>query len=396
MRYIALVEPFSDGHRLSFSAQFVKALLGLGYKVLVCFPKPDQLRSYLENMDVNIDSVWFVTYRFKRKRRVNTSIAFEVWECLNEWRNVSSLINHAESRFKIDVQFVFFCWLDSYFQNYVPGKLIQFVFKRKWSGLYFHPKHLYQLNNLKDRPGISEIDSLLMDRRCSGIAIHDGGMVNTYRQRIGKTVALFPETADLTMPNRSNTLVNEIKNRSRGRHIVGLIGLNPYKGLATLVKVAQKADDNRFFFVIVGELPKEKYSDNDLSLIESYFTSNQENSFVFLNSLEEGEEFNSVFNCFDTPFLVYKNFYSSSNNLTKAAYMKKKVIASKGYCVGRDVDKYQLGLTVNQDDVDGCIQALNTLSREKGLTSNEKELFLEYSSLQSEKNLPDRFKDLIR
>ena len=99
-----------------------------------------------------------------------------------------------------------------------------------------------------------------------------------------------------------------------------------------------------------------------------------------------------VFCSFDIPFLVYDNFASSSNNLTKAAIFNKLVVASKGYCVGDDVNKYELGLTVEQGNVQQCIDAIYQL---KNQSHDLKPKFEQYKNIHSKEVLHEKFQELI-
>ena len=87
------------------------------------------------------------------------------------------------------------------------------------------------------------------------------------------------------------------------------------------------------------------------------------NCFFYFEQVPEGSAYNAVFCSFDIPFLVYDDFVSSSNRLTKAAIFQRLVLASDNYCVGEDVKTYRLGAAVRPQDPDATLQGLEQLKK---------------------------------
>ena len=76
------------------------------------------------------------------------------------------------------------------------------------------------------------------------------------------------------------------------------------------------------------------------------------------------QQFNAVVQICDVLYAAYENFQTSSNLLTKAALFEKPIIASDDYCIGERVRNYQLGYTVKESDVMGCVLILQRLHQE--------------------------------
>ena len=63
--------------------------------------------------------------------------------------------------------------------------------------------------------------------------------------------------------------------------------------------------------------------------------------------------------------MVYPNFTSTSNRLTKAAYFRKPVLASGGFILGELVEKFGLGITLGDQNLENAVAALTLLSKDR-------------------------------
>jgi hypothetical protein len=262
--------------------------------------------------------------------------------------------------------------------------------------LYFHPRHLrINAGCLKHRPGYSEIDVVLTASRCASITIHDAGITQRFERRIGKPVILFPEIADDTPPDPHDPLARAIREKAAGRTVVGMIGLEKRKGTTTLVRLAQQAPRDQFFFVFAGTLRYADFTAEEQSLMKDFFASDPEHCLLHLERVEAGARFNSVFCSFDVPFIVYNDFASTSNLVTKAAIFKRYVLATERYIIGEDVRNYHLGLTVAEGDVVQCLAALTQLRDKINRREPYPGSFDTYRELQSLRRLKDAFKEVL-
>jgi len=398
---IALVEIHSakrPGHYKAFMSFFVQSLLNLGHNVLVLIPDKEAIDEWVQehypHHEGRYSSYEFVhqSKDYKRFGRFNTAL-----KTLSAWINVKKHLRKIEQQEQHTVDLVFFNWLDSFLANYLSPHILDWYFPYPWAGLYFHPWHmrLYP-QKLNPHPSLSEIDAALVSKKCQGITIHDEGILDIYKARLNnKKVVFFPEIADGTAPNPQFDLVAKIKEKAQGRTIVGMIGFMHYKGLNTLIKVARQANPDDFLFVFVGKWSRTggvSYTPERIQEANEFFDNPPEHCFVHLGFINEGADFNALFSSFDIPYLVYDSFPSSSNNLTKAAIFDKLVMASKGFCVGDDVEKYELGLTIEQGNVEESIKTLYKLQKR---THTLKPRFEEYRKIHSKEVLEDKFSEIL-
>jgi hypothetical protein len=136
--------------------------------------------------------------------------------------------------------------------------------------------------------------------------------------------------------------------------------------LLTLLRVALKAHENRepWFFVATGPFHRESFSPEELEFCEQVkrrIASGEIDNLHFdtnCGRIPDGAPFNSIFRTFDLVWAAYQNFQGSSNALTKASAFRIPVLATAGECVGERVDRYQLGRTFPEADVDAALAAI--------------------------------------
>ena len=397
MDTIAVVDNGYKGHKTAFNRYFVKSLLELNKKVVLFFPKPElvydwvkiHLNSELQNLDV-------VTYNDLTINKLLFPGYSNAIISLLKWRNLKKYLSSYEKENNVKFDLVFLSWLDDMLANYLHPSILNLFFPYKWSGLYFHPWHIRKESfKIDKKPSFSDVDIALTSSNCINVAIHDEGIIEKFGKRLNKKIIHFPEIADNTPPEEGNKIAEEIKEKAKGRLVVGMIPLRKRKGLLTMVRLLKKADPEKFFFVFAGNYKLNTYSPSEKEEIEEIlFRNNPENSYIELDYIQEGAPFNAVFNAIDVPFLVYKNFLSSSNLITKSAIFKKKVLTSNQYCIGEDVKKYRLGKVVNEGDDQECLKAIEEIYAENGQTNWEGHEY--YAWLHSESILKDRFQELLK
>jgi hypothetical protein len=399
LKTIALIDPFTEGHHLAFMRLFAKTLLDLNYQVIILYPQPNKVKEWLLiNCPNQISNCYFVDYQVvKTNKKKYWGIFAEAHQIFKLWQQLGLLLKKKEKELKIKIDFAFFAWLDSYLANFLHPYIVNIFFPFLWSGLYFHPRHLrINYDKLKLKPSFSDIDIILSSKKCRNITVHDEGIIKNFNQRLNKPVILFPEIADNTPPDENYAPAIEIKTRAKGRIVVGLPGiLDKLKGLIHFIRMIKLVSPEDYFFVLAGPLNISAYDQSIQDEINLFIQSTPENCFIYLNYIEEGAKFNAVFDTLDILYLVYDNFASSSNRLTKAANFNKKVLAQNRYCIGEDVAKYQLGITVQEGDVQGYAVALESLKSEINEGKFPKDLYQAYKELHSVEILKARFKEVI-
>jgi len=386
MKTVALIDPHFSGHHYAFICLFAKYFLRGGNRICVFYPeKENEIREYLKAEGFDDRFVFFEKNSLQRKIMSGKRIWNLPLTTLRFWRDTSHLLKQTEKKHGLKFDFVFFAWLDDYLCNYLHHRLVDFVFNYKWSGLYFHPWYLNDAN-LSDRISVSSVDSVLRSQKCLTVAIHDEFNVQKLANRVKKKVVLFPEIADSTPPEDNYALAKELIEKSSGRTIVGLIGISQRKGFPTFVDAIKTLDSNKFFFFFCGPLETDQMSVMDLEKSSAFLNAVPSNCFYYPNYLVEGAKLNSIINTIDILFLIYNNFQSSSNFITKAVLFKKLVVSTDRFWMGRVTTKYQLGLTVQEGSPNASADALIKIADNR-ISFLEKADWHGYLAVHREENL---------
>jgi len=391
---IVIADPFSSGHHLAFMRLFCQAYLELGFEVWALWGGEEKaLFSWVVEKRPEASNR-FKVESFPASLNSRTSSFGNVIYALTEWCRLSTAVKSAERKCQRTVDVVFFAWLDSYLANYLSGRLIDLVFRYKWTGLYFHPRHMrfYKRENLIQL-GISSVDSVLSARKCISLAVHDPAIIDNYRLRLkGKKVVFLPEVADITEPDANNSLAAQIKEMSGNRLVVGLVGLSPHQGLALFCDTVYEANDEDFFFVLAGQMPSD-LAIREKEMLLQIRDSGKSNCLCHFDYLKEGGEYNAVVDSLDVIWLVYNDFASTSNRLTKAAHFKKLSLAKKGYIVAELVDQYKIGKVIDALSAIEVLTALYDLKCSK--PNNMHSDFQGYLDVNNYEYLRQQLKQLI-
>ncbi len=397
-KVIALVDPYFKGHHLTYMKLFVTCLLNKGYKVCVLIPQNEEINDFVKTslpeyankfFSSGIDNKEFTSFL--------PSVINRYFSTLYRWFYIKKKLVNIENTYKIKIDLVFFAWLDSFLFKYIPLFFVNKIFAYNWSGLYFQPNHI-RLNTFKSshKTTFFDRDYVLGAKSCKSVAILDSFICEQLSHRICKNVISFPDIINIEF-DRTNDIAENIKAKSLGRRIVGIIGLEKRKGVLEMIQLAKNSDEKKYFYVFAGEINYSEYTLEQREIIENYFNSQIENKFLYLNYIVKDATFNAIFNTFDIAFVIYQNFLTSSNMLTKAAYFNKLVIAVDKYYIGDTVKKYNLGITTPENDLSEHLKALNFLNDnyEKILIENEtlREAFYSQNTLQK---LNESFDQIIK
>ena len=400
MKTIVLIESCAGGHRKAFMCLFAQACLQNGAKVICLYPEVDEIKEWiLIHAKEYINNVTFINYRLSFKTFKNFGRFNNAFSVLNYWKSCAKFLQNIEKENSVKIDLVYFNWIDSQMANYLPASILDLVFTYKWSGLYFHPSIFRTQPKFLDKNvSFKDIDSIFTSKNCVAVTLHDEGISKKYQNRTEKKVILFPEIADDTLPNPTHPFPKLVKEKAQNRTIIGIIGLEPYKGALSLIRLTAIANPEKFFFAFTGVYNKEyilNLSENEQQEYLNFIGNLPENCLWQTGVLQEGEDYNSVFNSFDIIHIIYKNFYSSSNRLTKAAIFNKLVLANNNGCVGDDVPIYNLGETADENNIDEQLQKMEIL-RKRILTGNlPYEQWKIYAEKHSTERLKEKFEELL-
>ncbi len=349
------------GHAESQQENYVKALLSLGWKVIILTPAPQQTGRWAQELDSSQQKNLYIHLLSERPK--------SCWVKSLKWRWVNNQVRQAENQSGWTVDIVFLSWFDGMKVSPLNALMTRFVFKYPWAGLYFLPSHFrpdVKMKGLWKRLGkISKILAdyiLLRFGRCKGIGVLDEAPGNAMVQmQSDAPVVFFPQMTETKIA--STTEIETIRQQANGRCIFALLGhLHPRKGLIDFLRIARESDPARNFFLLVGKFNiKEFPSQEQQEIMQLLQTTGRDNCIFKLMQIESPREFNGFVESCDVLYLVYKNFYHSSGLLAKAALFNKPVIVSRSYCMGERVEKYKLGITVDSNNYREIVSAVNRL-----------------------------------
>lgn len=392
---IVLVDPFSTGHHESYMHMFSTALLSMGCRVFALYPEHEDLRNFV----VGIKPEWsenFYAYNLIDIQPSKSSYSFirKISDVTGRWDQVERTIKHASADTGYVPDMVFFCWLDSYLYKFLPMFFVN-KFPYSWSGIYFHPWHfrgypkMSWWRRLLHRP-----EKLAGARNCVGIGILDEGIHEILKSRLAnKPIIVFPDVADVSTPDKDNQIIKEILSKANGRKIISLLGyLSNRKGLMSLIKIAQEYDHEDLYFVFAGELVYEDLSSEDIRDLDEFVSTSPDNCYFHFEHMETEAIYNAFVSVSDLLYAVYNSFPSSSNILSKAALYKKPVIVSNKYLMGERTRGYNLGMCVEESDIDDQSKKINEILNDEA----EKNYgFDRYAENHSYKQLIESFCELL-
>jgi hypothetical protein len=401
---IALTDCRWYGHHPTYFRAMCRELLRAGYRVLAICPAPDECNQWVREDFADDPAALsrFHAVLFKDPPQVIRLKKFDHDPVSTErrWRELARAVNagQRESGWKADL--VFFCWLDS-FLRFAPTSSLPNRLGIPWSGLYFRNHHLLKNRGPLDA-GIRLLkgDRLLSHRQCRAVGLLDERPARVISERYGIQPVLFPDITNEAKPTRPSPRAKAIREEAGDRMILGMISLEPRKGLIALLRIADECRDRPWFWVFTGPYEENWLSGNELELIRRLKREADAGEIDHLHldlsgeRISDGEEYNGLMDAFDVVLAVYPGWQASSNALTKAAVFEKRVLAWEGGCVGPRVRDFQLGLGIDPDDVPGAIRAIECLERGTGIDG--KPITPRFEAYRQQHSLDQLGKSLVR
>jgi hypothetical protein len=248
------------------------------------------------------------------------------------------------------VDLVFNLFVDGYLQRSDAWKEIQFRNRDgaalvPWVGLCITPEALSQAYDDTRIP-----DYYSVEQYC-GTCFLDENVLQTYQYHFpAKTFTFLPDITETTLPNTQEAMVTEILRNAAGRKIVFMGGsIGKQKNLVQWIDLILNADPTQWYFVQVGRINHNNLSPDDQRALAKLETHSSENLYVHADYLPDEALFNAIIAASDVIFAVYRDFYRSSNMLSKAAYFEKPLLVSDNCLMGDRVSKYGIGLALPFD-----------------------------------------------
>ncbi|HPF44632.1 MAG TPA: glycosyltransferase [Syntrophomonadaceae bacterium] len=360
-RTVVLVEPmWTRGHYETQMYLFLSILLPKNCRLMVLCAEPEKVKEWAADILPNLQNKLFTAHY--------SLIDDHGWEKLKAgqaWPYLSETLHKAEAASGWNIDMVFINSLDIIIYGNWRGWLFWREFDYPWAGLYVTPAFRLKRNS---RKGIKRFIQLQIFRRVrngQAIAILDEGtklqMQAFFKDR---KVFVFPDVTDERLPSPLPEKFNQIKEKAGGRTIIGMVGLlQKRKGWLNFLRAIPAMNPEECFFLTAGYLHRPDYTREEQLEIDRLMASLEgANCHFELGYIDDPAEVNAYITLCDVVYLCYENFYYSSGIMTKASSLKKLMLVTKGYCMGERVEKYGLGLTVKEGDLDEIIAALTTLS----------------------------------
>jgi len=394
LKVIALIEDSWTGHRPTYLKLFNKTLLELGHQVITCCPEPQELEDWIkEHCQPEPEQYQIFEFRKPPSTKFPLQQLHPILNAVNLWCGAKVVADRAFRKLEKVPDLVFFCVLDGYLTMGLTHYLIDWIFPYQWSGLYFHPRHIRLKPKLwSSFPTFAQPHAALHSSHCPVVALLDEGITDRFQDRLsGKRVINFPDCIDASEPDFSFPLIKQIQEKAQGRKIIGLLGSqSKRKSIFTLIKVAQKMRSEPFFFLFAGNLYPKTFTKEEHSKILEIISLNLENCFFYWQVIPE-PRFNALVLICDILFAAYERFPHSSNMLNKASNFAKPIIISKNYCMAERVEKFNLGVSIHEGNVEECIEAIHLL----GSTPLNDPDFQGYLDAHTIDKLPPAFQKIL-
>jgi glycosyltransferase involved in cell wall biosynthesis len=255
----------------------------------------------------------------------------------------------------ISPDLIFFLYLDLMAEGRSSVAALDAVDPVPWAGILFHPKLV--------RSPQSKIEGYFTSHNARGGIFLVPSAIEVYA-KAAPQLKFFqaPDVADLELALEPPPMANQIRRLAAGRTIILQIGtITPHKGIVTLLDVIAKADPRRFFFALVGEVYWQHFG-RDEQRLRDFYVQTPENVLVQEGYVSEESEYNSLITACDIIYAVYDGFDSSSNSLTKAAGLRRPIVAAKGTLMGERIVSSEIGTVVTSGDVDDILVALECMA----------------------------------
>ena len=249
--------------------------------------------------------------------------------------------------------FVFNMYMDLYRDDQLGWRPFAEIHQIPWAGIRFVPSSVppseayYRLSSLK------------------GMCFLDEHVRQDYVENLPEKVFEYlPDVTDTNLPVTQSSFARDITRRAAGRKIVFMGGtIGDKKNLRQWYRLSGLVNPVEWFFVQIGEVREQSLGPHDLSAYRQALLEPPANLFLHAQYLPDERTYNEVIALSDIVFAVYRKFSISSNMPGKAAAFENPILVAEGYLMGGRVNKYQIGLTVPEDDAAQMLQAVTVLAQ---------------------------------
>lgn len=390
MKTVALFDANWHGHHPTYLKLITKIFLESDNRVWLLCQRPEEVEQWLQQNTKEKKLINLKAYKISKMLPKNY-ITWWFWG-LHNWINASNYIKALEKQNNYKPDIVFFLKVDDFTKGLLTARWVDTIFPYAWSGIYIFLKLQLKIKLPFIKKSIYPLFTAFSAKNCKSISVLQEDCASKFQSIINKPIVVLPDITDGSKPTQ-NDLVQAILQKARGRKIIGLIGgQDRRKGSFTLLEIARRCKDKGWFFLFVGKMNYPR-SDKELEKLKRVIENEKhwENCFFHFNRIPDESDFNGIFNLCDLIFAVYQDFPYSSNILTKAALFRKPIIVASGKLMAKRVEKFNLGVSCKQGDVEDCIKKIGIIFE----NSLPDPMYEEYHNKHSITNLEIQLKSLI-
>jgi hypothetical protein len=98
---------------------------------------------------------------------------------------------------------------------------------------------------------------------------------------------------------------------------------------------------------LIGEVHWESFN-ADQGIVRSFYAKPPENVFLHEGYIDDERDYNDIVLACDVMYAVYKEFYSSSNSLTKSAGLRRRILVAENTLMGQRVLASRIGAVATE------------------------------------------------
>jgi hypothetical protein len=378
--HVVLVESHLAGHRPTYLYVYSRILLELGHRVSIVCAEEAQCRGFLVG-EKGLASITIYPMGAGLNERSLFS-SFDFYPKYLLWKRLKVALATMGT-----IDFIYFMYFDDFIfdfsERWLRNQRISRMFSRflnkiylprfvnrcvavPWSGILVHPEFSKWKEYRYFFKAPSNASICLLDE--------------TYEFPFEvKRRFNIPDITDEVDSPTKNSLADAVLEKAKGRKVISLLGsLEKRKGILPLIDVIKNVDPEKYFFLIAGKLDV-TFASYELRRL-SDLKVNQENSYCIYDGIPSENDFNSLVEISDIIYLVYIDFFHSSNLLTKASLFKKPVLVSQGTCMGKRVELFHTGIVVPECNAKVILHAIDNFDT---LFDVSKAAYSTYFSLHS-------------
>jgi glycosyltransferase involved in cell wall biosynthesis len=363
-KLVAVVDGGSGGHEQLYVTKFARSLTQLGCDVHLCCPEAETLASTIadetshavnasEFCDGQRNASPQGLQQFRRSR-------------IERWRELAGLVKSMENQHGRALDGIVLLSLSNYLSPLIGRQWVSRLIQRPIVGMHISPTWQVgpppPLRNARFGP--LRDDWLLGADLFKAVGVLCEAALPQLQQSFPECrFVLFPDVADTSTAGADTELADEIAARAAGRFVVMLAGsLDQRKNVELFLQSAQAADRSRYFFVLAGS-----WTSNSRALGLDIETAEKANS-IGDGLLYRPQRFateadlNRSLLASSCLWVNYRNFYLSSNFVTKGALLRRPLLSQDYGTIGSRVRRFRLGVCVSSTHVSSVLAGLETLA----------------------------------